>query len=116
MNEIRARAMPAADKARLAQEIFCAVFDHHDTFREENIGADLAYLLGAIMLGDHVDWTEENYGHSGIVPKFITENFPPDHDVWTFVITDTQTQCPECARSHGPHYRGKCEHSDANHD
>jgi hypothetical protein len=105
--------MPAADKAKLAEEIFSAVFDHHDTFRDDEIGADLAYLLGAIVCGDHVDWTEESYGHSGVLPCFISESFAPNHVVWNFILTDAETQCPECARSNGPHFRGECQHANA---
>jgi hypothetical protein len=103
------------ERLKLAKEIFDAVFNHFDTFRDDNIGADLAYLLGAILCDDdaNVDWTEENYGNSGEVPKFIEESFPKDHPVWGFIVTDKETTCPECQRSWGPHYRGPCDHSSA---
>lgn len=37
----------------LACEVFDAVYDGSESFEEDNIGADLAYLMYAILHGDH---------------------------------------------------------------
>lgn len=75
------------DKLALINEVFDAVFDRCETFREDNVGADLAYLLGAISdpKGSFVDWSKDAYdGHNQLYTILIL-HFPPRHDVWKFI-------------------------------
>jgi hypothetical protein len=80
------------ERVELAQEIFDLVYREVETFREKNIGADLAYLLGAI-----VDTTEETssvdwglaYGDERPYLLDLFERLlPADHLVWQFIERD----------------------------
>ena len=73
----------------LVQEVFNAVFDNCESFREDNVGADLAYLLGAFVQ-DHpdeawVDWSEEVMPKLPALAHILYARFPPNHPVWLFI-------------------------------
>jgi hypothetical protein len=79
-----------AERCRLAGEVYDKVFDYSESFYENNLGADLAHLLGAILDNDPpgtdrswVDWAD------GCEPtlELFRKIFPPDHDVWRFIET-----------------------------
>lgn len=87
-----------SDAARitLARTVFDAVFDSHESFREDNIGADLAYLIGAILSldpTDYVDWTKDMYEDG---PPVLLETlwmcFESSHAVWNFIRLDEETR------------------------
>ena len=78
--------MDDASRCRLAREVFNAVFERCETFRENHLGSDLAYLLGAILdseKGSYVDWSE-GVVHPNTVRHFQAL-FPPAHKVWHFI-------------------------------
>lgn len=74
-------------RSAIADEVFGAVFDNFESFREDNVGADLAYLLGAILGGDEVDWNPEEYGES-VCPlgEFCLRHFKREHPVWHYIV------------------------------
>lgn len=82
---------PLQEGARLAlvKSVAQSVFDNFESFREGHVGADLAYLIIAIV-GDtweHVDWTEEGYGDKCELLKALTTLYPDErHDVWSYII------------------------------
>ncbi|MEI6236579.1 MAG: hypothetical protein WCT04_26270 [Planctomycetota bacterium] len=74
----------------LARSVFEAVFHETESFREGNVGADLAYLMGAILKNTPNDVRldcEHEGGHEGILAA-LTDSFPSEHAVWTFVHRD----------------------------
>lgn len=87
---------PDLERLLLAREVFDTVYENIETFRDNNLGANLCYLLGAIM-GSHtcpsdpefVDWSPE---HSDCDPtlKIFRELFKPDHPVWDYIVTEAQ--------------------------
>ena len=42
--------------AELAKEVYLVVFEHTDSFELAHVGADLAYLLGAILCDTQCEW------------------------------------------------------------
>jgi hypothetical protein len=90
---------PAEKRAALALEVFNRVFHHTDTFRQEHLGADLAYLLGAILdAGEengrsHVDWSPENSDCADTLARF-RKLFPAGHPVWQHILTQDQPPQP----------------------
>ncbi len=89
----------SSDTSRnLALTVYETVFRETESFRENNIGVDLAYLLGAIFKNtpDGVRLECENGGgHEGIL-SVLTDAFPPSHSVWKFVQRDSPV-VPGCA-------------------
>lgn len=44
--------------AKLAREVYAYVLESTETFRgEDNIGSDLAYLMGAILMNIRCEWS-----------------------------------------------------------
>lgn len=87
------RNIPPGERCKLAREVFDAAFEARESFREEHIGADLAYLLGAIV--DYrnfrdaiVDWSPEAYGEEPpALLAILKEKFPSrHHKVWEFIL------------------------------
>ncbi len=83
--------MTSTQRCILANTVFDCVFANCETFREDNVGADLAYLLGAITdlhnpNDSFVDWSVEGYGKTPPrLLEIIRREFPLEHDVWRFV-------------------------------
>lgn len=83
----------------LALSVYETVFRETESFRESNVGVDLAYLLGAILKNTPDDaWLEcaSDGGHEGIL-AVLTNAFPQSHSVWTFVRRETPVE-PAVAR------------------
>lgn len=105
---------PLTNEERLAliKDVCQMAFDNSESFRESHFGADLAYLVTAIVDDEHVsvDWTEEGYGDKCELLGMIGSFYDQRHNIWKFIIRDEKEHCPECERSRGRHYVGKCEH------
>ena len=83
--------MTRDEKAELALSVFDTLYDETETFREENIGADLAYLMGAILdTGEesYVDWSTEAYGEPPALLEILRRTFPHACPVWNYIILD----------------------------
>ena len=93
----------SSDPARnLALSVYETVFRETESFREQNVGADLAYLLGAILKNSPDDvWLDcvNDGGHEAILTA-LADAFPPSHAVWTFVLQQSPpvTDCSAPAR------------------
>lgn len=77
-------------------EVFDAVFNVTDTFKEEDVGAHLAYLMGA-MLGrvtgkeptSFVDWSLGMVGADGWkLWAVLKRDLPADHPVFSCITSD----------------------------
>ena len=72
--------MTANAIVRRAAEVYQAVVDATETLESYDIGADLAYLLGAIITQSGCEWPRNR----PIV--FVLQNaFGPDHPVWSYI-------------------------------
>ena len=82
----------STDQVReLALSVYETVFRETESFQETSVGADLAYLLGAILKNtpDEARFEcERNGGHEAILSA-LTDAFPPSHRVWTFIQRET---------------------------
>ena len=73
----------------LALEMFELAFNSFESFHDGVVGADLAYLMGAILdMSDDsfVDWTDAAIDDSHLLPAHMFLACPPDHPVWQFVV------------------------------
>lgn len=80
-------------RGKLARDVFAAVFDECETFTEDDVGKDLAYLMGAILDDSeqkdcHVDWTTEVMGSEPYLLKLLKTIYPESSAVWKFIIMD----------------------------
>ncbi len=70
---------------QLIQDVYKAVFSKCDTFEEDDIGVDLAYILGAIATGGGCTWAPERK-----MLGVLRECFPEDHAVWKYVEVEDE--------------------------
>jgi hypothetical protein len=77
-------AAPAGpDRLALLAEVYAAVYEGCESFERDEVGADLAYLLGAIARGSSCEWPE---GRPLVL--LLRAAFPDGHPVWGFVSTE----------------------------
>ena len=76
------RGQEAKESRRLPllREVYEAVYNEVESFEEENIGADLAYLLGAMLEGSCCDWDADRP-----FVKLLRGHFPQRHSIWGYV-------------------------------
>ncbi len=70
----------------LARDVGSKVFDATEVFRDDNVGADLAYLLIAIhdnKPDSFVDWSEES--RKSALHVILEKEFAADHPVWRYI-------------------------------
>jgi hypothetical protein len=75
----------------LAAKVFQAVADEFASFNEEGVGADLAYLLGAILDDSNrqsgfVDWSRDCVGPvAPAILDVLRRSFPEESPLWGFI-------------------------------
>lgn len=78
--------LTAAERLKLAEEVFEIVFNETETFGEGDIGVHLAYLLGAIVRApdpaepSFCEWVEE-----WKLARILREKCSATHPVWQFI-------------------------------
>ena len=72
-------------RARCAKEVYNAIFLGTVSFEEDDIGADLAYLLGAILLDDFCSWPTTRP-----ILGILRETFPANHAVWQHITLENE--------------------------
>jgi hypothetical protein len=64
----------------LATEVYQTVFDETEGFYGFEVGADLAYLLGAVLKDATCEWPENRE-----ILEILRRVLGPEHPVWAFV-------------------------------
>ena len=73
-----------ADTRELASDVYNRVFHDSDSFESDNIGSNLAYLMGAILRDGWCEWSEKEP-----FVQVLRGSYPdPDHPVWHYIIID----------------------------
>lgn len=71
------------ERAALAREIYAKVENGTESFEVDHLGADLAYLLGAILRGDSgCEWDDDRP-----FVRLLHDFFDDEHPVWQYVDT-----------------------------
>ena len=87
-----------ADRMELAVKVYDHVLQSAGSFEEEDIGADLAYLMGAILKSGYVEFDDDRRILE--VLAYLEGNgdrvFPPEHVLWTFIEIMTFKVCDSC--------------------
>lgn len=77
-------------RMRLATTIYEAVLDGHESFELDTIGADLAYLLGAILKDDKIDAFRAM--HERPMLRNLLRTLDASHPVWRHVNFDVEDE------------------------
>ncbi len=95
------RNLTSDERCKLAFEVYHAVYEDTESFEVGTIGADLSYLLAAIINPtdpfDYVDWEYSNPAEGKLYTSLypiLRNNFPPDHSVWWFIDLPTDCMTP----------------------
>lgn len=75
---------------RQIAEVYQTVLEATESFEMQNVGANLAYLLGALAQGKTCEWS---FGRKAARPwiGLLRELFPADHFIWAHVtLTDVE--------------------------
>ena len=84
-------SMAPTVRLELIKELYELVLNNTESFEEEDkIGADLAYLLGAISKNAQCEWPSNRP-----FLVFLRRHCAQDHAAWRF-ITPTAAECPHC--------------------
>jgi hypothetical protein len=82
----RNRDMKANATLALATGVYRAVVDSTESLEhDDNIGPDLAYLLGAILTESGCEWPNDRP-----IIGVLRNAFPAHHAVWRFVTIETE--------------------------
>lgn len=88
---MKTKPLTLTQRARLAHEVFDKVFNAVEAFRANNLGADVCYLLGAILddpdKKSFVDWSEPIGTEFIHTRRLFRKLFPRNHPVWQFIVT-----------------------------
>ena len=85
------KGVQAGDTSRqspvaIAADVYELAVDNTESFEtEDHIGADLAYLLGAIVRNQQVAWQSNN-----ALLYILLEHAPPEHAVWSFITIESE--------------------------
>jgi hypothetical protein len=84
------KRMTMEQRGKLARDVFKKTYQAWDSFSQCRVGADLAYLLGAILddsdsQDSFVDW--DLTGKPELY-RILRQAFDSEHPIWKFIITD----------------------------
>jgi hypothetical protein len=65
---------------RELRELYSVVYSNTESFEVDDIGADLAYLMGAIVSDDVCTWPADRP-----LVLILKAHFQPSHEVWRYV-------------------------------
>ena len=71
--------MPVTDSTKRALEVFTYLFKNTESFEEDPIGADLAYLMAAILNNTKCEW---DVGRPIVT---LLENGFPEPWIWEYI-------------------------------
>ncbi len=93
MKTRRNKPLPTEQSLILIRVVLAKAMDETESWRDDHLGVDLAYLCHAIASlekGAHVDWSPDISGGLGSVSCTLTlfrRWFPRRHLVWRFIRT-----------------------------
>lgn len=68
------------DMIDLLRELYSEMYQHTESFEEHLIGADVAYLMGAVVSENCCIWPSDRP-----LVKLLHEHFPKEHEIWKYV-------------------------------
>jgi hypothetical protein len=90
----RKKKFPLRDRAKLARRVYNAVYYGKESFELEDVGADLAYLMGAILRrpsnSSFCVWPENRP-----IVRLLRTHFHADHRIWLYVHIEDEPDTSE---------------------
>lgn len=81
----RPRKLTDLQRVRLIREVYDALFRETESFREDDVGVQLAYLFGAIADRSGRETIELRSQDDGRVLALLERLFAEGHAVWDFI-------------------------------
>ena len=78
-----------AQRARLASTVATELFKGTESFEHDGVGSQIAYLLWAIIDGDHLDLFNTSK-HDDVFFALLTAVFPLGHPVFSYILRHTE--------------------------
>ena len=79
--EFLSASVEEPDKLRLLRELYDYMYKSVESFEsEDRIGADLAYLMGAILKDSQCEWPRNRP-----ILHFLREGCEDDHTIWNYI-------------------------------
>lgn len=69
-----------SERIGLIKSVYSAVFVGCESFEEDNVGADLAYILGAVARDGFCEWPEDRP-----IVQILREAVGDDHPIWKYI-------------------------------
>jgi len=82
---VKSKCTPKAKKdvVDLIRELYKVVYREIESFEKQNIGADMAYLVGAIVNDNFCLWPPDEP-----ILRLLTKSFPKEHQLWRYLIIE----------------------------
>ena len=71
-------------RKKLMKEVYAEVYNESASFETDNVGADLAYLLGAILNKNFCAWPSDTP-----FMRILHQCFAVGHPVWDYIRIET---------------------------
>lgn len=82
LRDLNEGTVARADNCRVAMMVYEATCAEVESLEEQNLGADLAYVMGAICKNGFVEWDRDALPE---LHDILKRRFPIDHPVWSFI-------------------------------
>ena len=82
----RTKTTDPLQRASLATKVGLAVSDAVESFEVDHIGADLAYLLIAILVDGQSFWSYDRP-----IVRVLRALYPSDHRIWRHIVVGEDT-------------------------
>jgi len=82
---VKSKRAPKAKKdvVDLIRELYKVVYREIESFEKQNIGTDMAYLVGAIVNDNFCLWPPDEP-----LLRLLTKNFPKEHQLWKYLAIE----------------------------
>lgn len=90
---MRGRQPKKSRRLQLLRDLYEVVFNETESLEAEDIGADLAYLMGAVLKDSCCDWDAERP-----LVQLLREQFPGRHPVWRFIHIEPSQSEQACSQ------------------
>jgi hypothetical protein len=77
--------MKDRQRLQLLRELYETAHNETESFEQEDVGADLAYLMGAVLEDSHCSWEADRP-----LVRLLREHLPSSHAAWEFIHIETE--------------------------
>ena len=79
------RNLKDRQRLQLLRELYETVHNETESFEQEDVGADLAYLMGAVLEDSHCRWEADRP-----LVRLLRKHLPVSHVAWEYIHIETE--------------------------